>query len=153
MKQVTTIICSLLFVIAGAMIINFKPTPQPYIFPGSMTAYAQPKIFNPDEIKLPLDVQLGLNKRTTTETTAPIKRDTVYLHDTVSVTKTKFITKRQKVAVPEVVEVHDTLCVPVFFLATPLEYEVESTEIIPITEVQSYERSETNQTSEEQGEQ
>lgn len=150
MKQVTTIICSLLFVIAGAMIINFKPTPTPCIFPGNMTAYAQPKIFNPDDLKPSLDVQLGLDERTLT---VPQLRDTIYVRDTVPVIKTKYITKQQKVAVPEVVEVHDTLCVPVFFLATPLEYEVESTEIIPINEVQGCGCSETNQTFEEQGEQ
>lgn len=147
MKQFATILCSLAFVIAGAMIIGIKQQPSSIsVFPGTMSTYAQPKLFNPDQLKLPLTPQLTLDERTTV---VPPKapKDTVYLRDTVT------IIKRRKVTVPEVVEVHDTLCVPVFFVATPLEYEVESTEIIPIDEVQGCGCPETNPAFEEQGEQ
>jgi len=147
MKQFATILCSLAFVIAGAMIIGIKPQSSSVdVFPGTMPMYAQPKLFNPDQLKLPLTPQPTLDERTTVVSPKEPK-DTVYLRDTVT------IIKRRKVAVPKVVEVHDTLCVPVFFLATPLEHEVESTEIIPINEVQDCRCPETNQTFEEQGEQ
>ena len=147
MKQFATILCSLAFVIAGAMIIGIKQQPLSIsVFPSTMSTYAQPKLFNPDQLKLPLTPQLTLDERTTV---VPPKtpKDTVYLRDTVT------IIKRHKVTVPEVVEVHDPLCVPVFFVATPLEYEVESTEIIPIDEVQGCECPETNPAFEERGEQ
>lgn len=148
MKQLTTILCSLAFVVAGAMTIGLKPSVEPCIFPGNMTTYAQPKLFNPDLLKLPLTPQLTLDERT-----LETRTDTVRMRDTVYVDKPKYIYKQQKVVVPEVVEKHDTLCVPIFFIATPLEYEVESTELITIDEVQDCGCSETNHTSTVQDEQ
>lgn len=100
----------------------------PTLFIGNMETYAKPRSFFPQE-GLPLDVQLDLRKRA--------KPDTVYIDtgrvDTVY--KTKYKTKIRKVVVPEVVEKHDTLSVPVFYIATPLEHKVESTEIIVVDDV------------------
>ena len=114
---------------------KFTPT-----LPGAMPAYARPQPFSLNELNLPLDVQLDLDKRT--------KTDTIYIDtsrvDTVY--ETKFKTKIRKVAVPEVVKETDTLYVPVFYLATPLEDKVESTEIIVVQGVQPDSCAETNHT-------
>lgn len=146
MKQFTTIICSVMFVIAGALIIGIKDKPTPTIFLGNMETYAQPKLFNPDQLKMPLTPQITLDERT--DMAVSHKVDTLYLRDTVTVTKVKpkYVTKQKTVFVPEIVEVHDTVCVPIFFLATPLEYDVKSTELITIDEVQGsgYSEDETD---------
>jgi len=144
MKQLSTIICSLLFVIAGAMVIGMKSKPISPTLPGAMPAYARPQPFSLNEFDLPLDVQLDLNKRT--------KTDTIYIDtsrvDTVY--ETKYKTKVRKVTVPEVVKETDTLYVPVFYLATPLEQKVESTEIMVIQGVQPDSCTETNHTGVEE---
>lgn len=125
MKQLGTIICSICFVIAGAMVIGMKQNTNTIVLPGAMPTYAKPQPFSINELDLPLDLQLDLDKRT--------KRDTVYITNTDTVYEYK--TKIRKVAVPKVVEVHDTLSVPVFYIATPLEHEVESTEIRVVDDV------------------
>jgi len=133
MKQFVTILCSITFVISGAMIIGLQPKSTSSIFPGNMTMYAQPKPFQPftpDLLKAPLTPQPTLDERTLK--TASPKIDTLYLRDTVFVDKLRFVTKRVEAPAPQVVEIHDTVCVPVFFLATPLEYEVESAEIVSL---------------------
>lgn len=133
MKQLSTIVASLAFVIAGAMIIGIK-TSNPVILP-SATVYANPQPFSLNELgKLPLDVQLDLAKRTS--------KDTVYI-DTSRV-DTVYKTKIRKVVVPEVVEKHDTLCVPIFYIAKPLEHKIESTEIIIVDDVHVIDSTETN---------
>ena len=137
MKQLSTIICSLLFVIAGAITIGMKSKSTP-ILPGAMPAYAKPQPFSLNELNLPLDVQLDLNKRT--------KTDTIYVDTSRVDTVYKYKTKIRKVAVPEVVKETDTLYVPVFYLATPLEEKVESTEIIVVQGVQPDSCAETNHT-------
>ena len=129
-KGINTVICSILFVIAGILSIGFNnDRASPNLFPGHASAYAN-ELIVPNFTKpgLPLDLQLDLNKRTTVDTVFVAKTDTVY--------KTKYKTKIQKAAEPDVVETHDTLFVPIFYITTPLEYEVESTEIRVIDKVQ-----------------
>lgn len=140
MKQVHTILCCCLFVLAGAMAIGMQDRTSPTgvaLFPGNMQAIAQQTFPVYPTVKgLPLDVQLDLEKRT--------RVDTVY-RDSVRV-DTVYKTKIRKVAVPEVVEIHDTLSVPVFYIATPLEHKVESTEIVVIDDVHVCDSTETNHT-------
>lgn len=109
---------------------NDKPTSLP--LPGAMQMYAKPQPFSLNELNLPLDVQLDLDKRT--------KHDTVYLDRIDTVYKTKI----RKVSVPEVVEKTDTLYVPIFYLATPMEHKAESTEIIVVEGAHLDENAETN---------
>ncbi|WP_173431828.1 hypothetical protein [Sharpea azabuensis] len=139
-KGINTVICSILFVIAGALIIGFDKDNRasPSIFPGNMTTYANTQTPYIPQIGLPLDIQLDLNKRAF--------HDTVYVEKTDTVYKTKYKTKVRKVAAPEDVEKTDTLFVPVFYLTTPLEHEVESTELRIINDVHISNVSETNQT-------
>lgn len=140
MKQIHTILCCCLFVLAGAMAIGMQDRTSPTgvaLFPGNAQAFAQQTFpVYPTVHGLPLDVQLDLEKRT--------RVDTVY-RDSVRV-DTVYKTKIRKVAVPEVVEIHDTLSVPVFYIATPLEHKVESTEIIIIDDVHICDSTETNHT-------
>ena len=141
MKQLYTILCCCLFVLAGAMAIGMQDRASPTgltLFPGNMQAIAQQQAFPiyPTVSGLPLDVQLDLEKRA--------RVDTVYI-DSIRV-DTVYQTKIRKVAVPEVVEIHDTLSVPVFYIATPLEHKVESTEIIVIDDVHINDSTETNHT-------
>ena len=137
MKQLSTVLASLAFVVAGAMIIGMK-TQSSSVLPSAVPMYANPQPFSLNELgKLPLDVQLDLTRST-------ITKDTVYI-DTSRV-DTVYKTKIRKVVVPEVVEKTDTLLVPVFYIATPLEYKVESTEIIVIDDVHVIDSTETNHT-------
>lgn len=108
---------------------------SPTLFPGNATAYAEVPHWG-----LPLDVQLDLIKRANPDT---VFIDTSRIDTVVQV---KYKTKIRKVTVPEVVEIHDTLSVPVFYIATPLEHEVESTEIRVIDDVQIDSLLQTNQT-------
>lgn len=138
MKKFSTILCSLLFVIAGALVIGMKDNrASPTLFPGNMQMYASKPYQFPFE-GLPLDVQLDLSKRT--------KTDTVYIDTGRVVTIYKVKTKIRKVAVPEVVEKHDTLLVPTFYIATPLEHKVESTEIVVVDDVHVIDSTENNHT-------
>lgn len=139
MKQIVTIISCILFVAAGALTIGFtNDRASPSLFPGNGTMYAgqlpNTKILSND---LPLDIQLDLNKRA--------KKDTVYIDTGRVDTVYKYKTKIRKVVVPNEVE-HDTLCVPVFYIATPLEHEVKSTEIRVIDDVHIDSLLQTNQT-------
>ena len=145
MKQLGTIICSICFVIAGALVIGMKPGASTIALPGAMTTYAKPQPFSINELDLPLDIQLDLDKRT--------KHDTVYIDNSRVDTVYRYKTKIQKVAVPEVVEVHDTLSVPVFYLATPLEFEAGSTEIIIYDNAQIVDSTEINHAGSTEGEQ
>lgn len=139
MKQINTFICSVLFVIAGALSIGFtNDRDGPTIFPGNATMHANTIPGTLQNGGLPLDLQLDLNKRAQVDT---VYRDTGRV-DTIY----KYKTKIRKVMVPEVVEKHDTLSVPVFYIATPLEHEVESTEIRVIDNVQINSSLQTNQT-------
>lgn len=142
MKQITTILSCMLFVIAGALSIGFTKTKTtPSLFPGNATAYASSE-FNPailPKFELPLDLQLDLNKGAKIDTVFVTKTDTVYE------TKTKYITKSRKAVAPEMKEKIDTLYMPIFYLATPLEHEIESTEIRIIDDVHIINLSETNQ--------
>lgn len=137
MKQLTTVICCALFVLAGILAIGMEDRASPTeltFFPGNMTGYAQQS----PNIGLPLDLQLDLVKRA--------QVDTVYIDTSRVDTVYKYKTKIRKVAVPEVVEIHDTLSVPVFYLATPLEHKVESIEIRVVDEVQIDSSSTNNHT-------
>lgn len=145
MKQITTILCCTLFLLSGILIIRHtKDRDGPSLFPGNMSAYATPQLVMPSFPlnKLPLDLQLDLNKRAIPDTV--FVNDTIFINDTIF--KIKYKTKIQKVVEPKVVEKQDTLLVPVFYIATPLEHEVESTEIRVIDNVQVNCQSETNQT-------
>lgn len=124
------------------MIIGMKNQPNSLPLPGTMQMYANPQPFPLNELNLPLDVQLDLNKRTKTDTiyVDTSRVDTVY--------KTKFKTKIRKVPVPQVVEKTDTLYVPVFYLATPLEHKAESKEIIVVEDVQFDDNTEINHADE-----
>jgi len=141
MKQITTILSCMLFVVAGAMSIGFsKDKELPSLFPGNTNTYASSQFnYVPLQgLELPLDLQLDLNKRA--------RRDTIYVHDTDTVWRTKYVTKKVLTeAAPAAVE-RDTLFVPIFYIATPLEYEVESTEIRVVDDVSIIELSEINQT-------
>lgn len=120
MKNLSTVLCCVCFAIAGMAIIGIKNRNGPVIVAEPRSAY--PLRINPAQ--LPLDLQLDLGKN---------KSDTVYItkSDTVTITKTKI----RKVPVPKVVEVHDTLLVPRFYIATPVEKKVPSTEIIIVDDV------------------
>lgn len=113
-----------------------KTTPTTLSLPGAMQVYAKPQPFSLNELNLPLDVQLDLDKRT--------KHDTIYIDrvDTVYKTKTR------KVMVPTVVEKTDTLYVPIFYLTTPLEHKAESTEIVIVEDVHQNNSTETNHAGE-----
>ena len=139
MKQINTFICSVLFVIAGALSIGFtNDRDGPAIFPGNATMHANTTPGTLQNGGLPLDLQLDLNKRAQVDT---VYRDTGHV-DTVY----KYKIKIRKVVVPKVVEKYDTLSVPIFYIATPLEHEVESTEIRVINNVHINNLPETNQT-------
>lgn len=119
MKNLSTILCCICFAIAGMAIIGIKNRHGPVIVAEPISTY--PMSINPTQ--LPLDLQLDLKKNE--------------VHDTVYITKcdTVKITKTRKVVVPEVVEIHDTLLVPSFYIATPLEHKVPSTQIIVVDDV------------------
>lgn len=138
-KGINTIICSILFLIAGVLAIGFNnDRASPDIFPGNATAYASTYPHSFQQSGIPLDLQLDLHRRT--------KVDTVYIDTSRVDTVYKCKYKIRKVVVPERVEKIDTLLVPIFYLATPLEHEVESTELRIINDVHISNMSETNQT-------
>lgn len=139
MKQITTIMCCFLFLCSGILVIGHtKDRDGPSLFPGNATAYATPQLKMPSfpVNNLPLDLQLDLNKGA--------KTDTVFVKDTVY--QVKYKTKKvYQAAVPDTVEVYDTLCVPIFYITKPLEHEIESTEIRVINDVHIDCQSGTNQ--------
>ena len=87
MKRMTTILCCFMFMCSGAFLALDK-----FEVPGYKTALASPATQYPLLGKLPLDLQLDLEKRQ--------KPDTVYMRDTVlkdtTVTKIKYVKVPQR---------------------------------------------------------
>lgn len=125
MKKITTILCSICFMICGIAISGVSTNSPPNIFPGNQTAYAQHPNFIPEMVKfdvsqLPLDLRLGHVEEKVPDTVYITKTDTIK----EQVTKVKW---RQAPAPDPVIKV-DTIQVPVYYLATQVGVKEEPTD-------------------------
>lgn len=96
MKRMTTILCCFMFMCAGAFLALDK-----FEVPGYKTALASPAIQYPLLGKLPLDLQLDLEKRH--------KADTVFMRDTVYKDTGSVVSTTKYVKVPQRKHTTDTL--------------------------------------------
>ena len=125
MKKITTILCSICFMICGIAISGTYTNSPPNLFPGNQTAYAQQQSFIPQMVKfdvsqLPLDLQLGQVEEKVPDTVYITKTDTIK----EQVTKVKW---RQAPAPDPIIKV-DTIQVPVYYLATQVGIKEEPTD-------------------------